>query len=209
MYDSEELKVLCGNTIEEPELEYDDEELETNSVEPVIDSGLMQYYYVNVTDYMNHPEFMINYQSVIGKIKKMPIEHQRLLAFSIIQKMPEKYDFEFSIKLNPFYNHDDINELYQFIEFVEYDHEKLITDVWSLLKPDTNPFQLEKFCEHNNIKIILELERQANIHYYSEMIADFLRTYNKDKLIEWFCKKSKNLRSSILITLLRKEQIKE
>ncbi len=205
MYDSEELKVLCGNTIEEPEMEIDDTEIDEYYGNSVIDSGLMQFYYVNVTDYMGHPEFMTNYQSVIGKIKKFPLAYQRVLAFSIVQKMPEKYDFEFSINLDPFYNQDDINELYKFIEFVEYDHEKFIVDIWSLLNPDTNSFQVEKFCEHNDIKIIREIEEQLDLHYYSEMIADFLRTYNKDNIIKWFCKKSKNLRSSILITLIRKE----
>lgn len=205
MYDSEELKVLCGNTIEEPEVEIDDTEIDEYYGNSVIESGIMQYYYVNVTDYMNHPDFMVNYQSVIGKIRKFPLGYQRVLAFAIIQKMPEKYDFEFSIKFNPFYNQDDINELLKFIEFVEYDHEKFIVDVWSLLNPDTNSFQVEKFCEHNDIKILREIEEQLELHDYSEMIANFLRTYNKDKIIEWFCKKSKKLRSAILITLLRKE----
>jgi len=205
MYDSEELKVLCGNTIEIPEVDYDDMEDESNSPDLVVDTGLMQYYYVNITDHMNHPDFMINYQAVIGKIKKYPIEQQKLLAFSIVQKMPEKYDFEFSITLDPFYSKDDIYELYNFIEFIEYDHEKFIVDTWNLLNPDTNSFKVEKFCEHNNTEILREIEEQLDTHDFSEMIADFLRTYNKDKLIEWFCKKSKMLRSSILISLIRKE----
>ena len=205
MYDTEELKVLCGNTIEIPEVDYDDEAVESYSGDPVVDSGLMQYFFVNITDYMNTDEFRENYESVKDDIKKLPLEHQRLLAFSIIQKMPEKYDFEFSIELDPFYNQDDINELYQFIEFVEYRHEKFIVGTWKYLNPDTNSFQVEKFCEHNIPKILREIEEQVEVHEYSEMIADFLRTYNKDKLIEWFCEKSKNLRSSILIELLRKE----
>lgn len=201
MYDSEELKVLCGNTIEEPEVDYDDAQGKTITGDPVVDSGLMQYYFVNVIDYMNHPDFRDNYLSVIGHIKRYSTEHQQLLAFSIIQKMYEKYDFEFSIKINPFYNQDDINELYEFIEFVEYDHEKFITDIWKFLNPDTNPFQLEKFCEHNILKILAGIEEQLETHDYSEMITNFLRTYNKDKIINWFCENSKNLRTSILIEL--------
>jgi len=206
MYNNESLKVLCGNTIEIPEVDYDDEAVESYSGDPVVDSGLMQFFFVNVTEYMNTPEFQENYESVKGDIKKLPLEHQKLLAFSIVQKMSEKYDFDFSTELNPFYNQDDIDELYQFIEFIEYKHEKFIVGTWRYLRPDSNLFQIEKFCEHNIPKILREIEEQAEVHEYSEMITDFLRTYNKDKLIEWFCEKSKKLRSSILIELLQKEQ---
>lgn len=204
IYDAEELKVLCGNTIEEPEVDYDDDAVNSFSGDPVVDSGLMQYFFVNVTDYMNTPEFEVNYKSIVGDIKRYPLEQQQLLAFSISQKLPEKYDFEFSVKFDPFYNTDDVNELYKFIEFVEYDHEQFIVDVWKYLNPDTNSFQVEKFCEHNIPNIMKEIEEQLETHDYSELITDFLRTYNKDKLIEWFCEKSKRLRSSILIEL-RKE----
>lgn len=205
MYDAEELKVLCGNTIEEPEVDYNDAEVQSETGDPVVESGIEQFLFVNVTDNMGKPDFRENYESVKSDIRKLSLEKQQLSAFSIVQKMPEKYDFEFSIKINPFYNQDDVNELYQFIEFVEYNHEKFIVDIWKLLNPDTNSFQVEKFCEHNIPKILREIEEQLGIRYYSEMIADFLRTYNKDKLIEWFCEKSKNLRTSILIALLRKE----
>ena len=204
MYDTEELKVLCGNTIEEPEVDYDDQTVESESGDPVVDNGLMQYYFTSVVDYMGTPEFQSNYESVIFHVKRYPTIKQQLLADSIVDRLPEKYDFEFSINFN-FINQDEINELYEFIEFVEYKHEKFITDVWKFLNPDTNSFQVEKFCEHNTPNIISGIEDQLESHHYSELIADFLRTYNKDKLIEWFCEKSKNLRASILIALLRKE----
>jgi hypothetical protein len=204
MYDSEELKVLCGNTIELDEMDYDDDAVESETGDPAIDSGLMQYYFVNVVDYMGTPEFKSNYQAVIGDIRKYSTKQQQLLANAIVDALPKKYDFEFSIKFD-FNNKDEINELYKFVEFVEYDHEKFIVNVWKYLNPDTNSFQVEIFCEHNIPNIIREIEDQLEIRDYSELIADFLRTYNKEKLIEWFCEKSVNLRSSILITLLRKE----
>ena len=202
MYDAEELKVLCGNTIEEDEVDYDDDEFG----DPAVDSGLMQYYFVNVIDYMNHPELKENYMSVIGHIRKYSTKHQQLLAMAIIQNIPDKYDFQFSATPDPFYSQDDINELYKFIEFVEYDHEKFIVSIWKGLNPDTNSIQLQNFCEHNIPKILAEIEEHLELHYYPEMIADFLRTYNKDKLIEWFCEKSVNLRSSILIALYERSK---
>jgi len=205
MFDSESLKVLCGNSIEEPELEYDDAQVASDTGFPVQEEASREYDFTTITDNMNRPDFKENYLEAMKQIRKLSLQKQQILAFAIIQKMPVKYDFQFSITFDPFYSLEDIYELYKFIEFVEYDHEKFITNVWKLLNPDTNSFQVEKFCEHNIPKIISEIEEQLETHEYSELITDFLRTYNKDKLIEWFCEKSKNLRTSILITLLRKE----
>jgi len=201
MYDSEELKVLCGNTFPLPEYDYEDEMIEGNTTTPVVDAGLMQYYFVNITDYMGKPEFKENYNSVISHIKRHTLKNQQYLAFAIVQKLPEKYGFEFSVKVNPFYNQEDINELFDFIEFVEFKHEKFITDVWKYLNPDLNSFQLQKFCEQNIPKILREIEEQLDTHHYSELITDFFRTYDKEKLIEWFCEKSKALYVSILLAL--------
>ena len=74
-------------------------------------------------------------------------------------------------------------------------------DIWKYLKPDSNSFQLENFCEHNIPKILKEVEEQLETHYFPETITDFLRTYNKENFINWFCEKSKNLYTSILIAL--------
>lgn len=205
MYDSKSLKVLCGNSIEEPEMEYDDAEVASDTGFPVQEEASRQYDFTTITENMGHSDFKENYLEAMRNIRGMPLQRQQLLAMSIVQKMPEKYDFEFSINFDPFYSLDDIYELYRFVEFVEYDHENFIVNVWKFLNPDTNSFQVEKFCEHNTPKILLEIEEQLDAREYSELIADFLRTYNKDKLIEWFCEKSKDLRSSILIALLRKE----
>jgi hypothetical protein len=120
--------------------------------------------------------------------------------------MSEKYNFEFSINFDPV-NQDDINELYKFIEFVEYDHEKIITNTWKLLNlNDSEKYKLpiENLCQKYLEKIIHEVNEYAEDQNYSELILDFLRTYNKEDFMEWFCEKSKDLKTSILIKI-RKE----
>ena len=200
MYDSESIKVLLGNSIEEPEVDYDDDKVQSETGYPVEESALKQFYFVTVVNNIAKPDFKSNYLSVINQIKGYSSHDQRLFSFSILQKMIERYDFEFSINFIPD-SQDDINELYNFIEFVEYNHEKFITDIWKNLKPDFKILNLQDFCEQNSQKILNEIEEQLESHYYSKLIADFLRTYNKDKLIEWFCEKSKNLYTSILLSL--------
>ena len=196
MYDSESLKVLCGNSIEIPEMDAE----ENDSVRY---EAMDEFDFTTITDNMNHEDFMSNYLEAMKQVRKLTTKQQQLLANSIVKRLPEKYDFEFSLNFD-FNTQDDINALYNFIEFYEYKHEKFIVTMWKFLKPDTNQFQIEKFCEHNIPKIMKEIEEQLDTHYFPELIADFLRTYNKDKLINWFCEKSKNLRASILYAL-RKE----
>ena len=203
MYDSESLKVLCGNSIEIPEMEYDDEMAESETGFPVQEEAAREFDFTTITDNMNHPDFMENYLEAMRQIRTYSTEHQQLLSNAIIQKMPEKYDFEFSINYD-FDTQEQINDLYQFIEFYEYKHENFIVTIWKFLNPDTNSFQIGKFCEHNIPNIMKEVEEQLETKYYPELIADFLRTYNKEKFIEWFCEKSENLRASILYEL-RKE----
>ncbi|MCG7849687.1 MAG: hypothetical protein MIO93_10975, partial [ANME-2 cluster archaeon] len=169
---------------------------------PVEESALRQFYFVTVVDHMDTPNFRSHYLSVISQIKAYTTEEQLLMAFSILDEMPKKYDFEFSIKFD-LYNQEDINELYKFVEFVEYDHERLIVDTWKNLKVN-NPITLniEQYCNQNSQVIILELEKQAATSYISEMIADFLRTNDKENLLQWFYKKSEILRSLILLGIL-------
>lgn len=200
MYEPEDLKVLLGNSIELPEVDYDDAEVKSETGHPVEESALRQFYFVSVTDYMGKKEFKGNYLSVINQIKSYSTEEQLELAFAILQKIPERYDFEFSVDFTPT-NQNEIDSLYSFLEFVEYNNEKFIVDVWKYLKPDLNSFQLENYCEQNTLKILKEVEEQLETHYFPETIADFLRTYNKENFIEWFCEKSKNHYTSILIEL--------
>lgn len=201
MFEDRDMKVLLGNSIREPEVDYDNEEVESEYGEPVRESALKQYFYVTVVDHMQTPEFREHYLAVLPEIRHYPTEEQQLLANSILNTIKEKYDFELSI--NPEVNNQlEINDVLQLLEFIEYDHEDFIVEVWYYLKPDTNSFQVEKFCEHNKYKIIDEIEEQLTLRSLPWMITDFLRTYNKDEIVEWFCEKSKNLRTMILLKLM-------
>ena len=201
MFENRDLKVLLGNSIEEPDVDYDDAEVASETGYPVKESALRQFYFVTVIDHMNTPDFREHYSSVISKIKSYTTKEQLSLAFSIIDEMPKKYDFEFSVKFN-LYNKQNINELYKFIEFVEYDHEQFIVDVWKNLKIDVNSLNIEQYCKQNSQTIVSEIEEQLSISYMSEMIADFLRTNDKENLVQWFCEKSKRIKTSILIAII-------
>jgi len=201
MFENRDLKVLLENSIAEPDVDYDDAEVASETGYPVEESALRQYYFVTVVDHMNTPDFRAQYTSVISKVKAYTTEEQLLLVFSIIDEMPKKYDFEFSVKFD-LYNQQSINDLYEFIEFIEYDHKQFIVEVWKNLKTDSNSLNIEQYCNQNPQKIVSEIEEQLTVSYMPEMIADFLRTNDKENLVQWFCEKSESSKTAILIGIL-------
>ncbi len=200
MFEDRDLQVLLGNSIEEPEVDYDDAEVDSELGYPVEELALREYYYVTITDRIGKPDFREHYLSVIRFVQQFPLESQIVLVNSILKQIEEVYDYIPSINFDP-NSYDEINEIYKFIEFIEYDHEDFVVEIWSFLNPETDSFQVEKYCEQNKHKIIFEIEEQLDSRYFPWLIADFLRTYNKDNIIEWFCEKSKNLRSLILLSI--------
>ena len=134
-------------------MDYDDKFMESEMGDPVVEEATREFDFTTITDNMNHPDFRENYLEAMKQIRTYSTKHQQLLADSIVKRLPEKYDFEFSVNFD-FINQDEINELYKFIQFYEYDHEKFIVTIWKYLNPDSNSLQLEKFCEHNVQKII-------------------------------------------------------
>lgn len=200
MFEDRDLQILLGNSIEEPEVDYDDVEVESELGYPVEEEALREYYYVTITDHIGKPEFREHYLSVIRFAQQYSLTQQILLANSILEQIEKVYDHIPSINFDP-NSYEDINEVYKFIEFIEYDHEDFVVEVWSFLNPETNSFQIEKYCEQNKHKIISEIEEQLKSRFFPWLIADFLRTYNKDNIIEWFCEKSKNLRTLIFLSL--------
>jgi len=200
MFEDRDLQILLGNSIEEPETDYDDADAQSELGYPVEEEALREYYYVTITDHIGKPDFREHYLSVIRFVQQYSLISQIILANSILEQIEKVYDHVPSISFDP-NSYEEINEVYKFIEFIEYDHEDFVVEVWSFLNPETNSFQVEKYCEQNKHKIVSEIEEQLKSRFFPWLIADFLRTYNKDNIIEWFCEKSKNLRTLIFLSL--------
>jgi hypothetical protein len=202
MFEDRDLKILLGNSIGEDEVDYDSAAVKSELGYPVEEEALKEFYYTTIINNVGKSDFRENYLSVIQFAQQYSLKSQQVLVNSILEQIQEVYEFIPSQNFDP-YNYDEINEVYKFIEFLEYDHEDFIVEVWSFLKPETNSLQLEKYCEQNKYKIIFEVEEQLDSRFFPWLIADFLRTNNKENLIEWFCEKSMNLRGSILLSLYK------
>lgn len=194
---------LLGQSIPEPERDYDDEMVNSEYGQPVAEDALKLYYFNSITNNIGKEDFKEEFIISMQHIKEYEVPDLRSFIQTILEQIKAVYDYEFPFVLE-FNDWPQVNELLHFLSFVEYDHEEFIVNTWKYLNPDVTKFNIEKYCATNSERIVTEIEEQTDSHDYPRMISVFLRTYIKDKLIEWFCSKSKNLRSAILIKLMER-----
>ena len=192
---------LLGKSIPEPERDYDDEKVNSEYGEPVAEDALKLYYFQSITNNIGKEDFREEYLCSITHIMKYDIEDLRSFIETLLEQITAVYDFEFPFVIE--YTADNVKDILNFLEFIEYDNEDFIVTTWKYLNPDLNQFKIEKYCEQNSDKIALEIDNQVDSHDFSKIISIFLRTYIKDKLIDWFCDRSMKLRTAILINLLK------
>lgn len=204
MLEDVDLKILLGNSIPIPEDDNEDDKMVDSEVGlPDAESALMNYYFQTVLDSIGSPDSKSKYLSSETNIKIYPIKDQIDLANQIMATIENEYDYMPSRTFDVV-SLEDVIAVHDFVKFLEFDNEDFITDTWMYLKPVSNVRQLEDYCEQNKDKIIFEIEERLETKDLLELISDFLRTNNKEKLIEWFCEKSKPLITAIM--LRREEQ---
>ena len=92
-------------------------------------------------------------------------------------------------------------QLYEFIEFLEFDNYRFLSYVWRFLLDESiklMKLDIEGFCKTNTMKIIKETEEQLETHSQNRLITIFLRTYYKEKYIEWFTTMSQRYKVEII-----------
>ena len=199
-------EVLLGHSIplpeEDPGESRDDVDFQyhiyTEGTESQEDS-LREYRFITVLNNIKTPEFRPNYLSVINSIKsEYTLREQILFCERILEKIEEVYDFIFPLNVK-LYDLEDVNNVYVFLEFLEFDCESFVVDVWQFLNTDLRGLNIERYCKDNIRGIIQEVERRVEAHALLESIAQFLRTYNKEGMIEWFSEMTRRSRSLIIL----------
>ena len=206
-------EVLLGNSIPLPEEEPDDNRSDVDFQYHIYTEGiefqedaLREYRFITVLDNIKTPEFKQNYLSVINDIKRDYTPREQILFCErILEKIEEVYDFIFpqNIKL---YDLEDVNSVYTFLEFLEFDCESFIVDVWRFLNISLKGLNIERYCKDNIKGIIQEVEKQVETHTLLEIISKFLRTYNKEGMTEWFSEMTQRSRSLIILRSIEDEE---
>lgn len=189
-------EVLLYNLVEPPEFDADEEELEERYQKAFYESSK-----IDIHDQMNTEDFEATWQVLRSDIENESLDLQRIFSEQTLDKISEIYDFVFPINID-FDSQYKINDFYDFLEFLEYKNEKFITGVWRYLKPiNLVRFDIKGYCNSNVMKVIREIDEQLQIHPQTEMIDLFLRTYYKEKIIEWFINRSERKKVDITVQI--------
>lgn len=191
-------KILLGNSLPLPEEDPDDKSNE----EDYATSSLHCYWFNSILENINKPLFKTIYYSVIHEIKnECSFEEQRGFCFSILETIAEEYDFQF-IKNLQILSNIEVNQIYEFLEFLEFNNENFLSYIWSSL--DINSLksneQIKNYCIEKSFLILEKIDK--SLFFLNQLIISFLGTYIK--LITWFIKNSIKNRTSILFNILSK-----
>lgn len=191
-------KILYGSTV--PQYEMDDE-----VVDIVVDEAEDQYNFVECIDAYDTEDFKAIFYTFLTEIRRIEVEKQAKFCYQLLEKVKEKYRYE----PNPspsFSDRDDVEEIYDFVSFLEFEYIDFFALVWKEIKIDFRKTNMTEFCLNNDDRIISIAEEQIDVLNSSEMVKSFLRTYYKDGFIQWFSEKTEESKMLILLKTLQGEE---
>jgi len=195
------LQVFVSYLDEPPEFDANETQLEKNFKRGYFESSKL-----DIIDTLGKDDFKNVWFTLKNDIQNESIKLQAIFSEQTLDKIFELYDFSFSANIG-LENQYEINNFYLFLEFLEYDNTNFISQVWRFLGPkNLLQIDIKKFCDSNQEKIIKEIDEQLEVHPQPKLIALFLRTYYKDKMIEWFIKNSKRTKVEITVSILEREE---
>lgn len=159
-----------------------------------------QYESLLLIDSIGKNNFKEVYNDSINFIKSMPIDKQKILCSNILLKVEEEYGIFFmtNIDLN---TKEDFDEVYLFLEFIEFNYIEFISNIWKFLDFDLRKDNVKQYCLNNSDKIIKEIDKQLETNFLQEIILDFLRTNIKSVIIDLFIKMTEKSKTEIRIFL--------
>ena len=194
--------VLLGTSFVQPESD-DADEL---SVEYVGDESILNSRSIDIVNAIGTPGFPGIYLNLINDIKIHSFKKQQLFCEMFLEKISEVYDFKFP-EFVDIYNLETVNELYSFLEFLEYDNIDFISSVWRFLNVDllrvNNIFE---FCNKNKGKITKEIDEQTTTNLLDKFSLEFLRTYYK--ILDWFGVQSEKSKVEIIANIFEREGVR-
>ena len=192
----EGLEAICGQSVIPPEMDNYAEDLDQRE-----NLSNFRYACLDIRNLLGEEEFKELYMVQIPYIKRESPYLQRRFLIEMQEKISEIYDWEFPYEwtlVDTIYQQE---QLYEFIEFLEFDNYRFLSYVWRFLLDESiklMKLNIEDFCKTNTMKIIKETEEQLETHSQNRLITIFLRTYYKEKYIEWFTTMSQRYKVEII-----------
>jgi hypothetical protein len=194
-------EILLGNSVQPPERLDEDEDQNGMLLNQ---EAVYQSSVIDILDHIGHPDFKFIYFQAISDIREQTFNRRHRFVIHLLEKVSEIYDFEFFEK--PSVDTDyELEQVLLFIKFLEFENYRFLSYVWRFLNQNLQRIDIEKYCKENSMKIIKETEEQLQTHPQIKIINVFLRTYYKEKYIEWFIQNTKKSKIMIILEILESE----
>jgi len=181
-----------------PEMD-DPEEMDDVEEDAIYESSM-----VDIVDSLGDRSFRDTYINLLPDIKEQTFDRRRVFCQRLLDKVYDLYDFRFSINLD-LATETSLENVLKFIEFLEYDNILFLSLVWEMFKVNLMKTDVETFCNSRKNIIINEVEEQLESHHQSELVDQWLRTYYKERFIEWFIRESEKSKVFIQLEILERK----
>jgi len=168
------------------------------------DDGIYQSSSIDLQDTLGKVDFKFVYPILIKDILTATFDNQKIFCRKMLDRVEEIYDYTFP-ETPEITTNIEIKNCLDFIKFLEYDNIIFLSFVWQHLGVNIIFTPIKEYCDNNKTKILKEVEEQLETHEQNELISIFLRTYYKDKFIEWFSRESDKSKTQIALEILERE----
>lgn len=184
-------EILIGGLVTPPEMDNDQVDEDRRALWAIYESSSYA-----ILEQMNREEFCDVYNILKTDITEREDVHQKVFLDKYLDEMEKVYEFEFQSK--PEYDSTlDIRLMFKFVEFVEYDNVTFLRYVWKYLD-EILTVNIREYVQENSKTIIDEITNQASLLVtLTENVSEFLRTYNKEGILEWFIDRSERKKYEI------------
>lgn len=172
--DEQSLKTLIGLSLPVAEVEDDlDDEL-------LPDKAIAQYDFMNIINAIGHENFREIYTCFKNVIILYSHEEQLNFCRGIVEKIQEVYDFYFTITVD--FDYEEPIDIYEFIEWLEYDHIEFLFELFYGLTKDINSIDINQFVIDNWQEIE---KKMLSINMENKFKIEFIRTNNRENIINF------------------------
>jgi hypothetical protein len=184
-------EILIGGLTTPPEMDNDTVDEDRRALWAIYESSSYA-----ILEQMNREDFSDIYNILKTDITEREIVHQKVFIDKYLVEMEKIYEFEFQAKLE-YSTPRTIRSMFKFVEFVEYDNVTFLRYVWKYLD-EILTVNIREYVQENSKTIIDEITNQANLLVtLTENVSEFLRTYNKEGILEWFIDRSERKKYEI------------
>lgn len=179
------LKTLIGLSIPVAEVEDDlDDDF-------LPDKAIAQYDFMNILNAIGTNDFKDIYSAFKEVVILQPHDTQLDFCRDIIDKIQDVYNFYFIVVVD--FDYEEPIDIYKFIEWLEYDNDEFLFNLFDGLVKDINNIEMNQFVI-DNWQVIEH--KMLSIPMENKFKIEFIRTNNKENIINFIVSnvaKNKNL----------------